>query len=457
MSEKIKYATFTSPAIRLEKRLIRTSMAAQPIRLEKSDLVLSSGVFIRLPEKLAGQFPQKVEEDSSPPHLTMLYIGDLNRQDFDRVVEIVREAIEQVDPFDVHLDRFDSFKNHEGQQIPHMTTTQPVLLKRLHARIRMAVEDAGVEVEQTYGPDAGDNPDPEESFTVHATLGYVEEGDEYSGPKPAGTFTVSNLEVWGFGVAQVSLAPVELQEKRKKKTTKRVRRPYREAEKLTTERAKLREAEKDNPGERCSLCRYFEAPEGCRIVERAGPDLVCDWIQSREVEKALLYEVSDNDWIDFVRGMIDQQPYQHIVRDAAITPDGPLVLIEDTAKPRPHRFSLTKEFHISHSSLEHHWPQQEVDRLIEIGRSEEEETFQRGSLVIQTLILSKEEFNSLNAATAWVRAHDFKVMFQDKRPDETENSYRFRQRDPGTFEQGSFRTFRITDGVQATGGRLKRK
>lgn len=138
--------------------------------------------------------------------------------------------------------------------------------------------------------------------------------------------------------------------------------------KLTNERAQLRAAREGNPGERCSLCQYFVAPDGCKIVR--GPvsaDLVCDWIQSRETEGVPLYEVSDEDWEAFGRGMIEKQPYQHIVRDAALTPEGPVVMIKDTAKP-PHRFSLTKDFHIEHTSLEHHWTQKEVDALIQAGR-----------------------------------------------------------------------------------------
>jgi len=140
-----------------------------------------------------------------------------------------------------------------------------------------------------------------------------------------------------------------------------------EHNKLTNERSKLRGALEDNPGERCAKCQYFTGPDICKIVEGpVGPDALCDWIQSREVE-APKYDVSDEDWLAFGEGMIEEQPYQHIVKDVAITPAGPLVMIEDTAKP-PHRFSLTKAFHIDHTSLEHHWTQAEVDELIETGK-----------------------------------------------------------------------------------------
>jgi len=138
---------------------------------------------------------------------------------------------------------------------------------------------------------------------------------------------------------------------------------------LSNERANLRKAIKGNPGERCGFCQYFEKPTVCTII--VGPvskDLVCDWIQSREVSPAApLYKVKKNDWIAFGLGMVKEQPYQHIVRDVANTPEGQLVMIEDTSKP-PHRFSLTREFHIGHTSLEHHWTQKEVDDLVAVGK-----------------------------------------------------------------------------------------
>jgi hypothetical protein len=77
---------------------------------------------------------------------------------------------------------------------------------------------------------------------------------------------------------------------------------------------------------------------------------------------------------------------------------------------------------------------------------------------IQTLILSKEVFKSLDAAKKWIKDHDFKTTHQGKGPDETDTSYRFRQRSPGDFIANSFRTiqFQGTKGVQAVIGRLKK-
>jgi len=72
---------------------------------------------------------------------------------------------------------------------------------------------------------------------------------------------------------------------------------------------------------------------------------------------------------------------------------------------------------------------------------------------VQTLIFSKDKFPTAESAKAWAKAHDFK---SDK-VDETEESWRLRQRDPGDFQEGSFRTITLTEGVKAVIGRLKER
>ncbi len=78
------------------------------------------------------------------------------------------------------------------------------------------------------------------------------------------------------------------------------------------------------------------------------------------------------------------------------------------------------------------------------------EQLAQDSMVVQTLILSKEKF-SKEEAIAWVESHDFHA----EKIDETEDSYRFRQREPEEFDQESFRTITLTEGVQAVVGKIK--
>jgi len=72
---------------------------------------------------------------------------------------------------------------------------------------------------------------------------------------------------------------------------------------------------------------------------------------------------------------------------------------------------------------------------------------------IQTLIFDKDKFKSVADAKAWARDHDFKAP----EVDETEDSYRLRQKEPGTFAEGSMRTITLKPGVKAVIGRLKKR
>lgn len=123
--------------------------------------------------------------------------------------------------------------------------------------------------------------------------------------------------------------------------------------------------------ENCGECVFFSKPDVCKIVEGPVDDgQVCDWIQGREADpddnKKKLFNADD--FRSFAWGMMKRQPYAHKVLDVEATPAGWLLLIEDTADP-VHRFSLSKKFHIEHTSLEHHWTQEEVDSITRTGKA----------------------------------------------------------------------------------------
>jgi phage-related protein (TIGR01555 family) len=71
---------------------------------------------------------------------------------------------------------------------------------------------------------------------------------------------------------------------------------------------------------------------------------------------------------------------------------------------------------------------------------------------VQTLILSKKAFPSIESAHSWVKEHNFELS---KPEDETEESYRFRQIDPGQFVEGSMKTIELKHGVKAVIGVVK--
>lgn len=98
-----------------------------------------------------------------------------------------------------------------------------------------------------------------------------------------------------------------------------------------------------------------------------------------------------------------------------------------------------------------------AERTLKAVDSQAVEWFVQKATTLQTLVLSKEEFKTLEEAVAWVKDHNFKVEYEGKAPDETSTSYRFRQVDPKAFEEGSFRTIDVRPGVKAVIGVLKQK
>ncbi len=149
-------------------------------------------------------------------------------------------------------------------------------------------------------------------------------------------------------------------------------------EKINNKRANLRTAESviGSDGivqnrklfERCDKCTFFNKPDNCRIVEGpVQPDQICNWIQGRTGKDDDDKKYTIDDVQAFVWGMMKKQPYQHKVMDVQLTSAGWLILIEDTADP-PHYFSLSLDFHVEHTSLEHHWTQEEVDALTRTGK-----------------------------------------------------------------------------------------
>ena len=69
---------------------------------------------------------------------------------------------------------------------------------------------------------------------------------------------------------------------------------------------------------------------------------------------------------------------------------------------------------------------------------------------IQSVLFAKSKFSKAEAAK-WLKDHDF----DGTSVDEKEDTLRYRQQDPGKFKRGSFRTIKLTDGVQAVIGHLK--
>jgi len=161
------------------------------------------GVFIPVPFNLARLFPDKSEHDDSVPHYTLLFAGDLSPDQYSVLMEVVRIVAREYEPFAMTMTGYHEFVNVDGQTIAHMGATPN--LGVLHADLRRAAERAGLPIAHTYGPGEDDRPYADQ-FKTHATLAYVDEGEPpYDGPKPTGTWRVTELEVWGHEKYRVPL------------------------------------------------------------------------------------------------------------------------------------------------------------------------------------------------------------------------------------------------------------
>jgi len=136
------------------------------------------------------------------------------------------------------------------------------------------------------------------------------------------------------------------------------------APKLKNEELNLRDAEFELG--RCKNCKLFVKTTTCKILE--GPvaaNLVCDAIQG--VKTMPRYVVKEANKEAFAKGMVKLQPYSHKVIEGHNTPEGWILVIEDTM-PKPHRFSLSWNFSVEHTSREHYWNQDDADLITDAGK-----------------------------------------------------------------------------------------
>lgn len=182
------------------------------------DGTISCGVFVPLPFNLARQFPNKDHEDDSVPHITLLYIGDVDPADYERVVSAVTRVARHWTPFRMEMLTYGEFHNPKGQLIPHMKPRAAGLrtslldfrgfenpLGVLHQDLKQAVERLNVPVAHTYGPEGDPNRPDWANFKAHATLDYLPGDATYDGPKPTGSWRVTEIECWGHEKYRIPL------------------------------------------------------------------------------------------------------------------------------------------------------------------------------------------------------------------------------------------------------------
>ena len=160
------------------------------------------GVFIPLPYSIAKDFPDKRHEDSSVPHYTILYVGDMSPKSYKTLCKLVCQFAQKIKPFECDTYAYGEFLNPEGKKIPHMRPSAGCATKMalVHAALRRYLEMNGMgsAIKHNYGTMDSPLVPYEIKFKPHATLDYVAPAMPYMGPRPTGTWRVTELECWGY-------------------------------------------------------------------------------------------------------------------------------------------------------------------------------------------------------------------------------------------------------------------
>ena len=165
------------------------------------------GVFLPIPFNLAKDFPNKRAEDDSVPHFTVLYMGDMSPDAYARLCKTVSKIAERVKPFELDLAHYGEFSNDKGQKIAHMCPgiTSRMRLAALHALLHRTCELHGLKPKHNYGPMDSPKIPAAVKYKPHATLAYLPPMSLYKGPKPMGSWKVTELECWGYDKVRVPL------------------------------------------------------------------------------------------------------------------------------------------------------------------------------------------------------------------------------------------------------------
>ena len=154
----------------------------------------SVGFFLPVPDELAAQFPSLGKEDTSPPHVTLLYVGEVPKAREKEFISVATEALaKQPGPVIATIGAPDFFVHpEENRRVWYSAVTFSKDVAELRDRLWLALEGAGFTVEDARPL----------AYTPHITLAYVNgEAHEHSawkGNVPGGAWSFDSVAVWGL-------------------------------------------------------------------------------------------------------------------------------------------------------------------------------------------------------------------------------------------------------------------
>jgi 2'-5' RNA ligase len=153
----------------------------------------SLGLFIPVPQEIVRQIEKQFPviksvalKDDSPPHVTLLYIGNVTGN-IRRIKEIISGVALQHAPFRIHLRGTDYFDN-PNQTVLYVHALSPGL-DELHYDMRQAMLNAGYQIEQADFND----------YIAHMTLQYLPPETRIQHMCMEFSWMVDRFEFWGDG------------------------------------------------------------------------------------------------------------------------------------------------------------------------------------------------------------------------------------------------------------------
>jgi len=148
------------------------------------------GLFIPLPRDLAAQFPSLGGEDKSPPHVTVLYVGDCPETRIPLFLRICRATLARFDrPVRAKIEPLDYFEHPDkGRRVAITPIRFDRDMGQLKELLRENLVDSGFEIKDGFP-----------IYRPHTTLAYLDGLDsKYEGEVPKGAWMCKDVEVWGL-------------------------------------------------------------------------------------------------------------------------------------------------------------------------------------------------------------------------------------------------------------------
>jgi len=149
----------------------------------------SVGLFIPLPLWIARKFPTLIPDDSSPSHVTLLYIGEVtDPEEQTRLVEVLRKICGRFywNSVRATLGEVSSF-DHGERVVPHIQVEFSRDFASFRRLLRQELAQEGFQPEDKYV-----------EYKPHVTLDYLDPDEEWGGKTPKGSWTFNKIEVWGL-------------------------------------------------------------------------------------------------------------------------------------------------------------------------------------------------------------------------------------------------------------------